>query len=64
MDLKEMLKRDLVTRRLSRRDFIAGMATLGVGVAAAATLADGLIAPARADTPKKGGTLRFATNDD
>ncbi|MFO1061407.1 MAG: ABC transporter substrate-binding protein [Dongiaceae bacterium] len=63
MDLKEMLKQDLVTRRLSRRDFVAGMTTLGVGAVAAATLADGLIAPARADTPKKGGTLRFATND-
>lgn len=63
MDLKHMLERDLVTRRLSRRDFVAGLVAMGVAASAAVALADQLISPGRAATPKRGGKLRYATVD-
>lgn len=63
MDLKHVLKRELATQRLSRRDFITGMVAMGLSVTAATQLAGEIISPARAAEPKKGGLLRFATND-
>ncbi len=63
MDLKQCLKSELISQRISRRDFIAGMVAMGLTVAAAGRLAKEVISPARAATPKKGGRLRFATND-
>jgi peptide/nickel transport system substrate-binding protein len=63
MDLKETLKRELLTQCLSRRDFVAGMMAMGLSAAAAGQLAGEIISPARAAQPKTGGRLRFATND-
>ena len=63
MDIRETLKRELLTQRLSRRDFVTGMIAMGFTAAAAHPLAGDLITPARAAEPKKGGRLRFAKND-
>lgn len=63
MDFKTTIRNELVTQRLSRRDFIAGMLAMGMSVAAANQLAQEIISPARAAEPKRGGRLRFATND-
>jgi peptide/nickel transport system substrate-binding protein len=50
------LRQALAAGRLSRRDFFAGATALGL--AAAATNLIGM-APAKADTPKRGGNLRL-----
>ncbi|MCL5779271.1 ABC transporter substrate-binding protein [Limibaculum sp. FT325] len=48
--------------RISRREYLASMMTLGVTAAGAFALGGiSLPAPARAGTPRKGGTLRIAT---
>ena len=52
-------------RRLTRRGFLGQAARIGTGAAALASVDDrggwlrGLAAPADAQTPRRGGTLRF-----
>ena len=48
--------------RLNRREYLATMAALGVSAAGAFSLGGIAASPARAQSPKKGGTLRVAMN--
>jgi len=48
--------------RMNRREYLATMAALGVTAAGALSLGGLASTPARAQTPKKGGTLRVAMN--
>lgn len=63
MDRKALLEKAFLGGRVSRRDFVAGMAAFGVSAAAAEHMADGLIARAEADEPKSGGHIKVATAD-
>lgn len=63
MKIEEILKRELIARRLSRRDFVRSLASIGLTAGPAMMLADQVISTASAQTPKKGGTLRIATAD-
>ena len=63
MSKKELLKSQFLKGKVSRRDFVAGMAAFGVGSVAAAHLADELIAKAGAQEPQRGGRMRVATLD-
>lgn len=50
------LRQAFMAGRVSRRDFLAAATAMGAATAAVSLLGTG---PARADTPKKGGTLRL-----
>ena len=63
MSKQDILKTEFLRGRVSRRDFVSGMATFGLGAVAAGHLADDLIATARASEPKSGGHLNIATSD-
>ena len=61
------LKEQLLEGKISRRDFLSTATRLGVSVAAAYTMAGGVLglsgaAMARAETPKSGGILRCSMN--
>jgi peptide/nickel transport system substrate-binding protein len=56
----ESVADDFRKGRLNRREFFATMAALGVSASGAFTLGGILPSPARADEPKRGGTLRVA----
>lgn len=63
MKFQGRLHQDLMGRRLSRRDMVVALIGMGVAIGPAITLADQFVSAARAQTPKKGGTLKVATAD-
>ncbi len=61
MDKKDLLRREFLRGKVSRREFNAGLLSMGLSAAAAGTLVTQTIAEAQAATPKRGGRLRFAS---
>ena len=60
MDKKDVLIREFLKGRVSRRDFQNGLVGMGLGAAAAAALVESTLQEARAESPRKGGYLRAA----
>lgn len=63
MDRQGRILRDLVAGKLSRRDAVRALAGAGVGTVAAGVLVEGAVNGARAEEPRRGGTLRVASTD-
>jgi len=58
--MAELVAEDFKADKVSRREYLAIMASLGVSAAGALTLGGIAPTPAMAQTPKKGGTLRIS----
>lgn len=63
MDRKDLIKRDFLRGKLSRRDFHAALVNAGLGAAAASTFVEASIKEANAQEPKRGGRLRVGTTE-
>ena len=61
MDNKDVLCREFLRGKVSRRDFNVGLMNMGLSVAAAGALVSQTITESQAATPKRGGRLRFAS---
>jgi peptide/nickel transport system substrate-binding protein len=61
MNKKDVLCREFLRGKVSRRDFNVGLLNMGLSVAAASALVSKTMSEAMAATPKKGGRLRFAS---
>jgi peptide/nickel transport system substrate-binding protein len=61
MDKKDLLIREFVRGKVSRRDFNAGLVSMGLSAAAASALVNSTISQAKADEPKQGGYMRVAS---
>jgi len=57
---KDLLIREFVRGKVSRRDFNAGLVSMGLSAAAASALVNSTISQANADEPKQGGYMRVA----
>jgi peptide/nickel transport system substrate-binding protein len=60
MNKKDLLIREFVRGKVSRRDFNAGLVSMGLSAAAAGALVNSTISQANADEPKTGGYMRVA----
>jgi peptide/nickel transport system substrate-binding protein len=61
MDKKDVLCREFVRGKVSRRDFNVGLLNMGLSAAAAGVLISQTITKSQAATPKRGGRLRFSS---
>lgn len=61
MDKKDVLKREFLKGKVSRRDFNAGLMSMGLSAAAAGTFISATIEEAQAAEPKSGGYMRVAS---
>lgn len=63
MDVKDLIKRDFLKGKLSRRDVTAALVNAGLGAAAAGAFVEQTLSEARAQEPKRGGRLRVVGGD-
>ena len=61
MKKKDVLCREFARGKVSRRDFNAGLLSMGLSAAAAGVLISQTITKSQAATPKRGGRLRFSS---
>lgn len=60
---QDMIVEDLLAGKLSRREAVAALGSIGIGTTAAGSLVASVLEEAVADEPRRGGTLRVASTD-